>query len=88
MQGNFKFRKLVYKINGVDASRGSDDSDFILETMKNDWGNFQDQLKSFSADEVDSVKDYFNENVTELDSAGDVLFSDVDEFSDALTSFS
>ena len=37
--GKYSFRKLMIRFNPED-SRGTDDPDFVLATMKSDWSNF------------------------------------------------
>ena len=61
-------------------SRGSLDSNEILEAICGDWEELQRELRKFGDEEISQLKQHFNELIDGHDSLGEALNGDLDDF--------
>ena len=77
------FRALKVKLSG-NATRGCEDIEAIVDSVKDAWGDLNSELHSLPAEEQDNMKKHFNELVDDKE-LGEVLFGSVEEFTDKLS---
>ena len=80
---NILFRAIKVKLTGK-ASRGCEDIEAIVDSVKDAWGDLNSELHSLPADEQENMKKHFNELVDDKE-LGEILFGSVEEFTDKLS---
>ena len=84
-QLGFRAVKRVCKTKG---SRGIEDPESVIETMRDDWDGLVDELKTLPENEKEKIREHFNGLIEEFDNLGEILFGDIDDFNDTISGMS
>ena len=69
-------------------SRGTDDTQAVMDQVFELWDDVQEALQGYSEDEVEAIKKHFNELIEDHDELGDRIFmADVADFKADYESF-